>query len=175
MFEEQPLDEPESDQDQPVDLGDGERPRHSVHVVEELVWQRRAHRLVRHPLVDDGDDDGGEDEVEQGVEEGHAGLPPLFGQAVRPLLRHGDLHVVAVPPQAAAQRVDQLVLFEQAAQFALLLLFAVVGVGGRRRQGGEAGRVPVDDPRRMRRCRGIRCGHVNFHMGADVVIALDQF
>lgn len=152
VFEEQPLDEPQSDQDQPVDLGDGEGPRHSVHVVEELVGQRRAHGLVRHPLVDDGDHNGGEDEVEQGVEEGHARLPPLLGKPVRPLLRHGDLHVVAVFPQPAAQRVDQLVLLEDAAQFAaLLMLFAAVRISGGRWRRGEAGWVTVSNPRRMRR------------------------
>lgn len=102
MFQEDPLDEPESDQDQPVGLSDIEGPGHSVHVVKELVRQRRVHRLVRHPLVDDGDDDGGEDEVEQGVEKSHAGLPPLLRKAVRPLLRHSDFDVVAVSPQSVA-------------------------------------------------------------------------
>jgi len=155
VFEEDPLDEPESHQDQPVGLGDGEGPRHPVHVVEELVGQRRAHRLVRNPLVDDGDDDGGEDEVDGGVEEGHGGLPPLVGEAVGALLRHGDLDVVAAALQPAAQGVDQLVLLQQAAQPAALgSVFAIEGVCRGRRRRGEAVWVPVGNPRRMSLCRG---------------------
>lgn len=149
VFEEEPLDEPESTQDQPVDLGDGEGPGHSVHVVEELVGQWRAHRLVRHPLVDDGDDHSGEDEVERGVEEGHGRLPPLLGEAVGPFLRHRDLDVLAVFPQTAAQSLDQLVLFQQAAQFAARP--AIVCVRGGRRRGGELGDFTVGDPRRASR------------------------
>lgn len=149
MFEEEPLDEPESTQDQPVDLSDGEGPRHSVHVVEELVGQRRAHRLVWNSLVDDGDDDGGEDEVECGVEEGHGGLPPLLGETVGPFLRHGDLDILAVFPEPAAQSLDQLVLFQQAAQFTACS--AIVCIHGGRRRGGELGGFTVGDPWRARR------------------------
>lgn len=166
MFKEGPLDEPESDQDQPVGLSDIEGPGHSVHVVKELVRQWRVHRLVRHPLVDNGDDDGGEDEVEQGIKESHASLPPLLREAVCPLLRHSDFDVVTVSPQSIAQRVDQLVLFQQAAQFA----FAVVGVRGGRRHGGVPCWVTVGNPLRH---TGIPTGHVNFHVGTFII--LDQF
>lgn len=177
MFEEEPLHEPEADQDEAVDLGDGEGPRHSVHVVEELVGQRRAHRLVRHPLVDDGDDDSGEDKVEEGVEEGHARFPPLPGQAVGALLRHGNLDVVAVSPQPIAKRVDQLAVLQQVAHAAVLVFrFAVVVVDrGRRRRsrgGVVASWVTVGDPLGMARAGRVNGGHGRLHVRADVVAVL---
>lgn len=129
MFEQQPLDQPQPDQNQPVGLGDGEGPGDPVHVVEELVRQRRAHRLVGYSLMDDGDDDGGEDEVEEGVEEGHAGLPPLAGQAVGRLRIGADLLVVAASLQLVVQRLDQ----HQAAQPAAPVITVEVVWGRRRR------------------------------------------
>lgn len=142
VFKEDPLDEPESNQDQPVDLRDGERPRHSVDIVEELVRQWRTHRLIRHPFMDDCDDNSCKDEVEHGVKESHACFPPLSREAVGALLRHADLDVIAVLPESTAERLDQ-----QAAQFvALLLLFSIMGVAGFRwlgRRGGVSWRVTV--------------------------------
>lgn len=176
VLEEEPLDQPESHQDQPVGLGDGEGPGDSVHVVEELVGQRRVQGLVRHSLVDHGDDDGGEDEVEEGVEEGHACLPPLVGEEAGVLLLHADLDVVAAPLQLVAQGGDQLVLLQQAAQSGPLAPgFTVLSVRRRRRRrGGVAGRAAVSDPLRTSLCRGARRGHVGFDVNRNVVI-FDQF
>lgn len=176
VFEAEPLDEPEATQDQPVDLGHRERPRNSVHVVKELVGQRRIHRLVGDPLVDHGDDHGGEDQVEEGVEEGHARLPPLCGQAVGVLLRHADLDVAAVFPQAAAQRVDQLVLLQEAAHVgARRPPFPIQLIRGGRRRGGQWGRLAIGDPRGVRRRWRVECGHVDLHVRLNAVAVLDQF
>lgn len=172
MFEEEPLDEPESHQDQPVGLGDGEGPGDSVHVVEELVGQRRVQGLVRHSLVDDGDDDGGEDEVEEGVEEGHARLPPLVGEEAGVLLLHGDLDVVAAPLQSVAQGGDQLAL-HQAHWGPLAPAFTVLSVC-RWRRWSVAGWAAVSNPLWTSLCRGAWRGHVGFNVDWNLVV-FDQF
>lgn len=171
MFEEYPLDQPEPHQDQAVGLGDGERPGDPVHVVKELVGQRRAHGLVWDPLVDDGDDHGGEDEVEDGVEEGHARFPPLVGEVVGALLGHGDLGVVAAALQPA-QRLHQGVLLQQSAQATAAPAFAVVVIWGGR---AEAARAAVGDPLRRGGSRRAGGGCVEFHGEDDVTVVLDPF
>lgn len=121
--------------------------------------------------MDDSDDDSGEDQIEDSVEEGHARLPPLFGQAVCPLLRHGNLHIVTVFPKPTTQRMDQLVLLQQATHFAAL---AVVYVSTGRWRGCGAGGLAVGNPGGLGGCRRVQGGHINFHMGPNIITVLDQ-
>lgn len=130
MFQTEPLDEPESDQDQTIDLTDCEGPGHPVHVVKELVWQRGVDGLVRDPLVDDGDNDGGEEEVEECIKESHAGLPPLFREAFALLLWEADLDVVAASSQSTVQCTDYWILLKAGDQLAALVFALVIMVVG---------------------------------------------
>lgn len=161
VFEEEPLEQPQSHEDQPVDLGHSERPRHSVDVIEELIGQRRADGFIRDSLVDDGDDHSRKHQVEQGVEESHARFPPLLGETIGPVFRYGDLDVIAVTSQPAAQGLDQTLLFEKPARFAVVLVLLEV-----------CGAVR-DTFGRVRR-RRVHCGHVNFDGRTDVTVSLDQ-